>query len=304
MSDNMPANPSSGPEQSEAPSSPRVVVLDPDFEACADIKKILNWCDCITTGEVEDFRRILRKSQAGINLVLLDPGIASPEKAGVLSWLQTEFPQIPVVVISADQNERRVVQYLARGASDLVQKPFTGVKLKTAVHRALKRKSRRKLAVKKSATGSIQAVSMAQGWVELTAPSEFEYLSRLQRFTNLLFTNRLPEEECEALRMAMEEIGRNAIEWGNRLDPEKQLKISYCVFNDRVVLKFEDEGEGFHPEQVPDPSNDPGGIIAKREKQGKRPGGFGVFLINNIMDEVVYSEKGNVVLTTKFFSKT
>ena len=144
---------------------------------------------------------------------------------------------------------------------------------------------------------------MAQGWVELTAPSEFEYLSRLQRFTNLLFEGRLPEEECEDLRMSMEEIVRNAIALGNRLDPDKQLKISYCVFNDRVVLKFEDEGEGFHPEQVPDPSGDPGGIIEKREKQGKRPGGFGVFLINNIMDEVVYSEKGNVVLTTKFFSK-
>ncbi|MCX7934686.1 MAG: ATP-binding protein, partial [Planctomycetota bacterium] len=117
-----------------------------------------------------------------------------------------------------------------------------------------------------------------------------------------LFATRLPRETCEDLRVAIEEVGRNAIEWGNRFDPQKRLRISYCFFHDRVVLKFEDEGEGFQPQSLPDPSADLHGHLAARASAGKRPGGFGVLLVQSIMDEVVYSEKGNVVVMTKFIS--
>jgi anti-sigma regulatory factor (Ser/Thr protein kinase) len=37
-----------------------------------------------------------------------------------------------------------------------------------------------------------------------------------------------------------------------------------------------------------------------REKQGKRPGGFGMLIVKQVVDEVVYNEPGNEVLLIKY----
>ena len=99
----------------------------------------------------------------------------------------------------------------------------------------------------------------------------------------------------------MDELGQNAVEWGNRNDRKKQIHLSYCVFNDRIVFKVEDEGEGFDPGTLRDPSIDPLKHIMERMKEGKRAGGYGVFISKKLMDDVIYSESGNTVLMTKFF---
>jgi anti-sigma regulatory factor (Ser/Thr protein kinase) len=107
-------------------------------------------------------------------------------------------------------------------------------------------------------------------------------------------------EEKEAIRLAIDEIGTNAVEWGNRGDRSKKIRISYCLFDDRIVFKVEDEGDGFDPDALGDPSVDPLAHIMARMQSGKRAGGYGVFLTKNVMDEVIYSDKGNVVLMTKY----
>ncbi len=104
--------------------------------------------------------------------------------------------------------------------------------------------------------------------------------------------------------MAVEEVGRNAVEWGNHFDPDKQVHVSYCVFDDRVIIKVEDEGEGFTPKEVPDPTTNPLQTMRDRLSAGKRPGGYGVYLIQKLVDDIVYNEKGNVVLLIKYLPET
>jgi hypothetical protein len=41
-------------------------------------------------------------------------------------------------------------------------------------------------------------------------------------------------------------------------------------------------------------------LVAVREEQGLRPGGFGVMLAKKLVDEVVYNEQGNDVLPVKY----
>jgi anti-sigma regulatory factor (Ser/Thr protein kinase) len=130
-----------------------------------------------------------------------------------------------------------------------------------------------------------------------------EYLARMQRFTDILFNTKLPKEICDDIRLTIEEVGRNAIEWGNKFDREKDFKISYCIFSESIVFKFEDEGEGFIPQDLRNPTLDPKAHIKKRKEEGKRPGGFGVYLIQKLMDDVVYNDRGNVVVMTKYFNK-
>ena len=65
-----------------------------------------------------------------------------------------------------------------------------------------------------------------------------------------------------------------------------------------------DEGSGFKPTDVPDPSADPLAHIKSRQKAGKRLGGYGIHLVRNLMDKVTWNERGNKVIAIKYLDKT
>ncbi len=85
------------------------------------------------------------------------------------------------------------------------------------------------------------------------------------------------------------EAVNNAILHGNRSDPSK--KVSIIISYDEEILKImvSDEGPGFRPEEVPDPT-----FPENREALNGR----GVFLMMKLADKIKYSKKGNMVTMT------
>jgi len=272
----------------------RILIVDDEPSFRELLRDALPGHETVEAGSADAALPLLEAGPAfdAVLLDLLMPGLPAKD---VLGWIRARSPRTAVVIVSGHRTEETVISGLADGAVDFLSKPFRADELRIALSRAIRRQTSAPVD-----PGEIAVERPATGWVELTAPSAFEYLQRMQRFSDALFHTRLPREICEDLRIAVEEVGRNAIEWGNRLDPDKQVHISYCFFQDRIVLKFEDEGEGFRPDLVPDPSGDLYGHMRARASEGKRPGGFGVRLVQSIMDEVSYSERGNVVLMTRF----
>ncbi|MCC8190095.1 MAG: ATP-binding protein [Planctomycetes bacterium] len=209
------------------------------------------------------------------------------------AMLTVRDPSPRVIVYGMDREAKFVLHCLNKGACDFLPKPFSREELVHAIENSIVRDG-------SGPTDTIVASSPITGWIELTASSELEQFRRLQRFSDALFASRLPATICEDLKMAVEEVGRNAVEWGNRFDPDKQVHISYCIFDDRVVIKVEDEGDGFAPKSIPDPTADPMKTMQDRIDAGKRPGGYGVYLIQRLVDDIVYNEKGNTVLLIKY----
>ena len=103
--------------------------------------------------------------------------------------------------------------------------------------------------------------------------------------------------------LAIEEIGRNAIEWGNKGDLSKKIRLGIRVLPQKIMLQVADEGEGFMPAEVPDPSIDPLAHINDRMQNGKRLGGYGIHLIKSLMDKVLFNAKGNVVIAIKYLNQ-
>ena len=93
--------------------------------------------------------------------------------------------------------------------------------------------------------------------------------------------------------IALTEAVNNAIHHGNRLDPQKQVKLSYEAREKDLVFLITDEGPGFDFENLPDPT-DPENI--------EKPHGRGVFLMRALADEVEFSDNGASVVMT--FSRT
>ena len=57
-----------------------------------------------------------------------------------------------------------------------------------------------------------------------------------------------------AVRLAMAEALANALEHGNRNDPGKTVRLEYRIARSWVVIEIEDQGAGFDPQAVPDPT--------------------------------------------------
>ncbi len=97
--------------------------------------------------------------------------------------------------------------------------------------------------------------------------------------------------ECAfAIRLALEEAVVNAHKHGNRADPAKHIVVSYDVQPQRVVVRVRDEGEGFDPARVPDPTS---------PERLSLPTGRGLMLMRAYLDEVSYNASGNEVQLVK-----
>lgn len=113
---------------------------------------------------------------------------------------------------------------------------------------------------------------------------------------NIALVENLVDELCEQhsikedfygnILIALTEAVNNAIVHGNKLEEEKQVRLS--VAHEGQVLKFtiQDEGPGFDYNNLPDPT---------APENIEKPNGRGVFLMKNLADRCEFLEDGTIV---------
>jgi len=99
-----------------------------------------------------------------------------------------------------------------------------------------------------------------------------------------------PEHDVFGVRLALEEALINAIKHGNHYDPAKHVQIRCGICKDLVRVEIEDQGKGFDPASVPDPT-DPENL--------ESPCGRGIMLMRSFMSRVEFNETGNRVILEK-----
>ncbi len=87
-----------------------------------------------------------------------------------------------------------------------------------------------------------------------------------------------------AMRLSLEEAMMNGFRHGNRQDASKSVEVRWSISSDSATFHVTDEGEGFDPEAVPDPTLDENLEI---------PSGRGLMLIRAYMSEACYHGPGN-----------
>jgi hypothetical protein len=75
-----------------------------------------------------------------------------------------------------------------------------------------------------------------------------------------------------------------------------------------VIYYLEDPGAGFSFDNLPhaavsNPPDCPVRHAEIRNEQGVRPGGFGILLARRLVDDLLYSEKGNEALFVKYLKR-
>jgi DNA-binding NarL/FixJ family response regulator len=152
----------------------------------------------------------------------------------------------------------------------------------------------------------IEIISATPEWIRLMARCDLRTADRVVHFLSEIA--ELPEEERIAVGMASREMLINAVEHGARMDPTKYLELAYVRAKSMVMCRVKDPGEGFTLDEIPhsaltNPSDDPLQHLTYRQEQGMRPGGYGVLLAQKMVDELIYSQKGNEVLLVKYLNR-
>lgn len=113
------------------------------------------------------------------------------------------------------------------------------------------------------------------------------------RIVEMLEALDYPIADVMGVRLALEEVLMNAIKHGNKMDPAKVVRVQYLVTEEHVTVEVEDQGEGFKPKEVPDPT---------LPENLERAGGRGVFLIQQFMSSVEFNPQGNLIRMKKLRS--
>jgi CheY-like chemotaxis protein len=235
-----------------------------------------------------------------------------PEMDGLqlVSELTCRFPKIPVILVTSKGSEEVALRALSQGAASYVPKSHLNEMLLDTVHEVLAVSSRNRTRDK---------------LLECMSRQECEFV--LGNDSNLIFplVSFLQDGACELgvcaetekvrLGVALEEALTNALYHGNlevgselrATDPDgyrqlieerrgkppyrdRKIFVQATFGHDEARFVVRDEGRGFDPEGLPDPT-DPENL--------EKCSGRGVLLMRTFMDEVSYNPRGNEVTLIK-----
>lgn len=85
------------------------------------------------------------------------------------------------------------------------------------------------------------------------------------------------EEDQDRIGMSVRECMVNAVVHGNRYSSHKKVELSLSRTPERLIIRIADQGEGFNPEELPDPLSGENLL---------RHSGRGIFLMKAFMDDL------------------
>lgn len=130
----------------------------------------------------------------------------------------------------------------------------------------------------------------SDAWREETVRSQNDKRRVSECVTRGMAIADYSDKEIFGMRLALEEAIINGLKHGNKEDPAKRVLVRYQISSECVVAEVEDEGEGFDPEQVPNP-------LAPEYLE--RPSGRGLLFMRCYMSWLRYNERGNCVTLCK-----
>jgi len=262
----------------------RILIVDDDRDLCDLLSKYLQVhsydTDSAYSGE-QALKKVPRKDYDLIVLDIMMPGIDGYEVCHRLK-MRRRFNHIPILMLSAKDTDQDKIVGLQTGADSYIFKPFETAALLESIQETMERVSR-----KRAELGIEHEISFR-------FLSRFSYLEKVNELVSQLFTRTpLSADEIWELKLALHEIGINAIEHGNKMDPQKAVHVRCAFFEDKLEFTIEDEGEGFCPDTVPDPT---------RDEALQRERGRGIYLVTQVVDDIQYVDKGSRVRLTKLFN--
>jgi DNA-binding response OmpR family regulator len=273
----------------------RILIVDDDPEVHTLLMAALEAPDRKIESAYDGLAGLGRIEAAPYDLVMTDVNMPGIDGIALLERIRSVRPDTRVLVMTVANTPENVIRAIRKEAFSYFSKPFTINSVSEMVGRAL------------SSTASendIEVLSARPNWLELRLRCKMETADRILQFLREIGVG-LPQAEQENVATAFREILLNAIEHGGGSDPDKTVTVTYVRTERAVLYRVRDPGKGFSLQQlthaaIANPLDSPFEHAEVRERLGLRPGGFGIFMTRELVDELIYNEAGNEVLLIKY----
>jgi len=220
------------------------------------------------------------------------------------------YPLIPVVLMTSQGSEEIAVRALQAGAASYVPKRSLAQRLRSTTRQVLS-------AAAEDRDHSRLSDRMVKQELVYELESDLGLVAAAVRAVRSLFSRSTFIEDKTKLRLsvAFEEALLNAMYHGNlevdsklketdhqafhdlarqRCDEapycERRVRVELKLSSDEAVITIEDQGQGFDPQGLPDPSS---------PENLARASGRGLLLIRTFMDRVAHNERGTRITMVK-----
>jgi len=277
----------------------KILVADDDRATRHMLKGVLGEAGYDVSVAV-DGNAALKKVRAGVfDLLLTDVWMPGMNGLELLARLREEPNRPRTIVMTSDDTSEVMLRAIREQAYHYFRKPVDPGAVVELVKDALSAKP---------SSSPIEVISAVPHWIELLVPCELEAVARITGFMSQI-KSELSEEDREHVGFAFRELLTNAIEWGGKLDPNQKVRISYLKTKRMVQYRIADPGMGFRIEDlshaaVSNPEDDPMLHSEVRKQKGLRPGGYGLFMVRDLVDELLYNEVHNEVVLVKYLTPT
>ncbi len=243
-------------------------------------------------------------------VVLTDLFMPRMDGLQLVEQIRTRFPYVPVVLMTAQGSEQIAVDALRAGAADYVPKRALAGAVGAILDRAIAnaRAETDKLRLLSGMTGRSTRFTIANdtrlvpplvahlkedvlalGVCDPTGAMRVA-IALEEALLNAIYHGNL--EVSSDLKLESETLFQQTVEQRREVSPyrDRRVRVFARVNPDRATFLVADQGPGFDPARIPDPT-DPAHL--------DRPSGRGLLLMQTFMDEVRYNATGNQVRLLK-----
>lgn len=211
----------------------------------------------------------------------------------LLRRVRTVRPEARVILTGA-QDPARALDAIRHRAYSYFHKPLPPGQVADMVQQALNASAWR---------DDLRVISARPDWCTVDVRAKLEAAERATQLVREMTADVAPAVR-EDIASAFRELLINGMEHGAHSDPRKRVRATLIRTARTVMVEIEDPGKGFSLQQlthaaISNPQDSPTKHVEVRERQGYRPGGFGILMARNMVDELIYNEKRNAVLFVK-----
>jgi len=240
---------------------------------------------------------LLATKAKAFELIITSERTSGREDIELLRQIRAAWPHTRLIILADASTSEEVLTAMHEHAFSYFSKPYSLERLGEMIQMAT---------AAPCWDDGIEVKSATPEWILLDVRCRLSTADRLLQFMKEIAG--LPEKEREEVGMAFREILLNAMEHGGRFDPQTSVQVEYVRARRMISCRISDPGPGFTLDEIPhaaiaNPPSDPIRHAKVREDLGLRPGGLGILLAQNLLDQVIYGERGNEVLLIKYLDK-
>ena len=262
-----------------------VLVVDDDREVLSTLSEILSELRVNPITAIDGAEAIENIKTRKIDLIITDLMMPNMDGFELIQKTRQLNINIPIAVISGHGEVKNVVSALSRGAYNFITKPFTIKEIESIVKRGLR--------LREFSLGTHRLLEGIKNYTEMNIPSYPHLLPSAALYVVRECQWRGVEDEAmlSNISICIDELLNNAMIHGNDLDETKKIYAKFVFDQEKLTLSVEDEGNGFDYKNL---------LTEFSEDSQTLPTKRGLFIVNYLMDELSFNEKGNKVTTVKY----